>query len=326
LRLGREGDALTGRYFLENLGVDIGLRGTVSASGEMTLVEGSPTAPSGHFDGRCEEPSGALSGEWKGAKGSAAGAFRLVPITPSETPIVATKRFTLEGHGHVAKGEDASDRPYGAPGWDCAYTETRSELFGLLDPKVERMLNDQGLEVETGPRLVIEDFDKNVRSCKGGGISAERSKEVQRTFRELATIQTTGSFYGEGAIHPWFNMGFERATWDLRSGKAVGPNDVLARDPTDMLVGCAGDAGDPALGPNGGWETLSQQFDLTETGIHFFAVGFPHFNDMTGEGPVISYGILLRDGYLRKDSPVKRAWAGVSAAPKGANPCEGPWK
>ena len=66
----------------------------------------------------------------------------------------------------------------------------------------------------------------------------------------------------------------------------------------------------------------AESFDLTDTGVHFFGQDYPHvMAALDGQGPVIGYDVLLRDGYLRTDSPVKRAWSGITPAPKGKQWC-----
>lgn len=318
VRLGLEGHKLRGRYFYERVGIDIALTGSL-ADGAMTLAEGPTEAPTGRFEGRCEEPNGILSGQWrKGAKGPPAGSFRLVPIAPGDTPIAATKRYKRFVHGSSAEGEDAGQ-------WDCSYKEERIELFGLRDPKVERIMNGQGLEVLFGPLLTQKGEMEQVERCERG-YESTMGRVLVHSFRDFATVQESGSFYEQETPHPQNAVGFQRETWDLRTGRPLGQKDVLAKDPTAMLVACAHKAlAEDTIGPFNGWESLSENFDLTETGIHFFAVGFPHVNDMTGQGPTVSYGVLLRDGYLRKDSPAKRAWEDVRAAAKGVEACDAEW-
>src|SRR5262249_14755805 len=119
-------------------------------------------------------------------------------------------------------------------------------------------------------------------------------------------------------------IGFHLATVDLRTGHEVGVDDVLAKVPADKLVACASKS-NPDVQPFNGWEELAKNIELTEQGVHFFATGFPPFAvALAGTGPVVPYGVLLRDGYLRRTSPVKRAWEGASPAPKDEDFC-GEW-
>jgi len=40
-----------------------------------------------------------------------------------------------------------------------------------------------------------------------------------------------------------------------------------------------------------------------------------------GQGPILPWGVLLREGLLRADSPMKSLWAGITAAAADALPC-----
>ena len=51
-------------------------------------------------------------------------------------------------------------------------------------------------------------------------------------------------------------------------------------------------------------------------------MGYPHaYASATGQGPTIGYDVLLRDGFLKKGSPVARAWDGVKPAGKAKAAC-----
>jgi hypothetical protein len=319
-RFGREGPHLRGRYFYERVGIDIALTGTLADGGEVVLVEGPAASPSGRFEGRCEGASGVLAGDWrKKADAGASTAFRLVPIAPSETPIAATKRFSVNG-----------PRPVGGRS-RCKYEETRLELFALHDEAVERAMNHQGLDPRTGPMFDAEDV-KAVQGCTpdgDDGVEAAFSQTLVRTFRELATITGSGYRMASGAAHPDYGIDFDLATWDLRTGSRVTTKDVLTRDVTSLLLKCAAKEHPESDGvnPYNGWQELGANLDLTDKGVHFFAIGFPHFSaGLMGQGPTVPYGVLLRDGLLRMDSPVRRAWEGVSPAAKDAEACTSPWE
>lgn len=120
-RLARAGPHLHGRYFYERVGVDIALTGTLTDGGEVVLVERPAGSPSGRFEGRCEGASGVLSGGGrKKADAGATTAFRLVPIAPSETPIAATKRFSVNGPPRSGVVHSASTKRRGSSSSPCA--------------------------------------------------------------------------------------------------------------------------------------------------------------------------------------------------------------
>ncbi len=316
-RLGLDGRKIRGRYFYERVGTDIALGGSLSGAGDVTLTEGPPGAPSGRFEGRCEEPTGVIAGTWsRGAKGPPTGTFRLVPIVAGDSPVTARRRVVLNGHG------GSTDEDGGTTTWKCTYEETRFELFGLRDPRAERAINGQGLEPRLEP-AIDKDAPKEVARCEQG-FGNEEQRTVLETFRDIVTFQTESFSYYDGTPHP--NRGVDFRSWDLRTGREITGKDVLARSPTAMLVACAEKQFPDGPAPNGGWEEMSEHFNLTAKGIHFFAMSFPHvFAAASGEGPTVSYAVLLRDGYLRKDSPLKRAWEGVEPAGRDEDPCGEPW-
>jgi hypothetical protein len=313
VRLARDGGRLHGRYFYERSGIDIALDGSLSDDGTMHVVEGPAAASTGRFDGRCEPDTGAFAGRWQG--GSRGGDFRWAPVPPGEVPVVAVRRFTVA-------------RPERRPGAEsritqCSYRESRVELFGLRDQGVEHAVDRQGVEPLRVP-VLDPALARGVDRCEEG-FEAEVSQRLVYAYRELATLETQGWIDGGGA-HP-AELDFARGTVDLRTGHPVTSQDVFVprRDLIDRVAECAGkttqfdipmDADD--------WRShldLSQ-FDVAEDGVHFFGTSFPHVMAvLAGQGPVIHYDVLLRDGYLRTDSPVKRAWKGVEPAAKGRGFC-----
>ncbi len=303
-RLAHQGDAVRGRYFYETIGVDIALKGTLAADGSLRRAEGPEANPSGQFAGTCDPPTGTLSGTWTSPSGKSA-PFTLSPIAPTYPPIVATKHWRIK----TAKLD---------------FKETKLELFGLPTLEAERaMMGGAGLDPSPGPWFFTKDF-----FSEDGG-SGEFGEAITRTDRELVTVARGGSSYMTGAAHPNNGLGEDWVTYDLRTGQAVRTRDVFARDPTALVVACAASRGDPFGGtePDDAKNTWSgalhtSTFTLEPTGIEFYAVGFPHaWGNLDGSGPVLSYSVLLRDGYLRSDSPVARAWDGVVVAPAGAKAC-----
>ena len=312
-RFARDGAHLYGRYFYGRAGIDIPLDGTISEGGSVRLTEGAAAAQTGRFEGTCEPSSGALAGTWTGDR--TAGAFRLVPVPPGERAVAATKRFSVS-------------RPVRKPDPEthvrvCAYAESRVELFGLRDEAIEHAVNHQSLEPRMGAAIDAS-LAKSVEKCGiGFGFEAEETQTLASSFRELATLETSGWIDGDG-MHP-NELGFARVTIDLRTGKPVQARDVFERDPMDRVVACAAKTTplDEHLDEDE-WRTHMDEsrFDLAEDGVHFFGSDFPHvMAALSGLGPTIGYDVLLRDGYLRPDSPVKRAWRGVQAAPKGRPWC-----
>jgi hypothetical protein len=312
-RLGRDGARLYGRYFYEHSGIDMRLDGTVSDANAVQLAEGEPDSQTGRFEGTCDASSGAIDGTWTG--GTTSGPFHLEPIAPGEVALAAVKRFAVSHRVHKPDPEARIK--------SCSYSESRVELFGMRDSAVEQSINRQGLEPFVGARLELA-LAHSVEKCGDGfGFEADSQQTLVDSFRELATLEQSGSIDGGGA-HP-SELSFSRGTIDLRTGHAVTKQDVFVRDLMPRVIACAARAKpfDTELDAEEWRQHFDATFfDLTETGVHFFGQEYPHvMAALDGQGPVIGYDVLLRDGYLRADSPVKRAWSGVTAAPKGKEWC-----
>ncbi len=312
-RLGRDGSRLYGRYFYEHAGIDLRLDGTLSEANAVQLTEGEPDAQTGRFEGTCDPSNGAIDGTWTSAKTS--GGFHLEPIAPGETALAAVKRFAVSHRVHKPDPD--------ARITSCSYGESRVELFGLRDAAVEQAINRQGLEPFVGARLELA-LARSAEKCGDGfGFEADAQQTLVDSFRELATLEQSGSIDGGGA-HPG-ELSFSRVTIDLRTGHPVTKQDVFVRDALPRVIRCAlkAEPFDSTLDEDDVKEHFdAASFDLTDTGVHFFGTDYPHvMAALDGQGPVIGYDVLLRDGYLRTDSPVKRAWSGVTPAPRGKDWC-----
>lgn len=300
---------LRGRYFYERIGVDIALEGRVAEGGKIELRE-----KDGAFTGTCDAATGVIRGRW--AAGARDGAFTLEPVSPKSGPIAATKRFT-------------ASRPVKTVGRfgmkTCKVEETKIELFGLPSREAEEKINGQGLEPKPGPWRAGQ-YAKEVAACDGG-FEVETKEELVDSFDDLVTLMHVSFGNWDGAAHPMNAADFERTTYDALTGLAVKKRDVFSRDPEELAKRCLtaplqGQKADPdddllMLISNG-----ELAFDLRPEGVRFFGTQYPHaLAVLTGHGPTIPYSILLRDGYLRADSPVKRAWSTATPAKTNAPEC-----
>jgi hypothetical protein len=309
-RLGVDGARVRGRYFYAKAGIDLSLEGTITTKNTIRLVEGDRGKSTGTFVGSCDAATGTLTGSWTGTKNQ--GDFRLEPVGPLDVPLVVTKRF-------AAKKRFLGPTTSGMM-W-CSYEETWPELFGLRDPDVERAMNGQGLDPKLGP-IFEKTAATAVDECDGAfEESIGRTLTVQP--HDFALVETSGWADFDGSAHPEDAIDYSRATVDLRTGKPVLAKDVFTRDATPAVLACVdGLAVNDLLASTWDQYLSGTQFDLAPDGVHFFGAGFPHaFSAYTGQGPTIPYGILLRDGFLRADSPVRRAWQGVPAAARGKPLC-----
>jgi hypothetical protein len=307
LRLERTGSALAGRYFYAKMGVDLALAGTIDASHRIDLVEGHPNKPTGHFRGTCDVARGVLDGTWSNGKGSHA--FHLERVGPRESPLVTVKRRKL-----TRKPKEIG--PLGMKA--CSYDQETVELFGAGSPEAERALDRQGATDLVPPDLTEGEYDE-VERCETG-LDASYGERVIGAFRGLVTLERGGSAMLDGAAHPNNGQGWERVTYDLSTGKAVTEGDLYAKFPEALVKRC--------IAAYGGEKELFQTymdghlFALGPEGVHVFGAGYPHFaSALTGQGPILTWAALLREGALRADSPARRAWEGVAPAKRGDPEC-----
>jgi hypothetical protein len=304
VRLARVGPQITGRYFYEKGGIDIALRGA-STGDAFSLSEGESSKVTGTFEGRCDA-SGALAGQWKGAQGKTT-AFSLVPIQPGKA-VAATKNFLFR-----RKTKDQNPGPVA----DCTVKETWTELFGLEDAHVEESVNQQGLGV-VHPRLRPQEL-KDARTCESG-FEIEYSERIDPKPHDVASVVRTGYGMWDGAAHPNNFIDYAAYTLDLKTGKRSTAALVFAKDPTPIALHCFANGDDDSASYAANFS--KEQFSIELTGIHFYGNGFGHAMSVaTGQGPTVSFAILLRDGYLRKDSPFARLWETVKPAAKAAEQC-----
>ncbi len=324
-RLAQDGSRLYGRYFYEKVGVDIALNGSASADLSVVLTEGRPDAPTGRFAGACDPKSGAIQGTWSGAHAS--GPFSFGPIGPSDVPLVAQKRFSLK-----RKSTGAGDSDVG----ECSYTEVVLEFFGLRNQQLERKLNHESLAPAPGPWLAPRRADQ-ARECVHS-FQGEMTESILTLQPDIVAIERGGFGVVGRMAHPLNGSEFEPITmsnYDVRTGAMVALGDVFAKDPIPLAVACALRVGGNAAGldctncpaPSGDdWQAALERhlFFLKATGVAFFADGFPHVSGVfNGHGPTLSYAVLLRDGYLRSDSPVRHLWEHVTPAIPSAEACPG---
>jgi hypothetical protein len=312
LRLERTADEIKGRYFYAKFGVDIPLEGTLDADNHIALTEGDPKKPSGHFKGTCDLATGVLSGTWTGNK-PATLPFRLEPVKPRPVPLVAKKKLTIRAKAKTLGPMKMTE---------CKYQQELVEIFGASTKEAEAAINKQGAADATRNVLATE-FGAN-NGCETGE-EVEYSEEVASAFRGFVTIRRGGTGYQDGAAHPNNAVAFDLTTFNLETGGAVTDADLWGTLPEALVRRCdAAYFGEPdgsedflvAMWPDG------RMFNLTERGVHIYSVGFPHFaSGMTGQGPTLAWGALLREGALKADSPAKRAWEGIAKAKPGDPEC-----
>jgi hypothetical protein len=250
----------------------------------------------------------------------ASGPFSFEPIAPTDPPLVAQKRFSL-----TRKAD--SDR-------ECLYSEVALEFFGVRNQELERKLNHEGIAPSLGPWLAPRRAEQ-ARECIRG-FQGEMDQTVLTTLPEMVAVERGGFGVVQPMAHPLNGSEFEPITmtsYDVRTGAILTERDVFAKDPMSLAIACALRIGGNAAGPDcpncpapsrDDWHAALERrlFLLKTTGVAFFADGFSHVNGVfNGHGPILSYAVLLRDGYLRSDSPIRRGWEHVEPATSSAEAC-----
>jgi hypothetical protein len=315
VRLAQEGTRVRGRYFYEKVGVDLALEGTLEGD-VLTLREGHFAKPSGVFVGTCRSDS--LVGTW--TADAKRGEFSLTAIVPGNVQI-ATKRRRTEKKAKQPEAVQSHST--------CVVEESWFELFGLKDARIEQRLNRQGLEL--GRPTMRPSETKDAKLCDTG-FSFAFNESIQLLGSDLANITEAGS--GDwGGAHPSNAIDHRAYTVDLLTGERLRYDAIFRKDVTKLMLACFAFETGTNKGAGFGDSAESfrpyarrDQFALAHGGIHFYGANYPHVASIyTGEGPILSYAVLLRDGYLREDSPVKRAWEGTDHAAKGVSACPSPW-
>jgi hypothetical protein len=303
LRLERKGNTLAGRYLYAKTGGDLPLAGTLDGAGRLDLVEGDRAKPTGRFAGTCA--GGVLDGTWSGAGKTQP--FHLEAVTARPTPLVATRRLVV-----TQKPKKVGD--FGIK--ECKYEQAIAEIYGAGKPEAELAINQQ--PIDAVPFLVDRRAYDDVRTCETG-YEWSHELHVTATFRGLLTTEGGGTAYLEGSAHPSNAEGFHRETWVLATGHKVTEADVFSSFPEAVMKRCATAYVNALVSSPDAWmvETLVQQrsIDLTPAGVHVWSSAYPHVAGvLIGEGPVLTWGALLKSGALRADSPARSAWEGIAPA------------
>lgn len=222
----------------------------------------------------------------------------------------------------------------------CSASDQGYRVFGLGDDAVEARVN----RALTSAAFDIA-RDEN-RSCRH---VRQFHEEISLVWAQRDLVVVT-SFRSEdhGGAHP-LNHGGGTTVVDLRDGASVALEQLV--DPARLLplagaclpyyAPASGDAKgfeievDPPPATCGNEPTMARflwgcssddiktpVWTLLPSGLVIGAWGNPHAmaaND--GHGPVLPWGVLLRDGLLKADSPLARLWKGVKPAGPSAPAC-----
>jgi hypothetical protein len=231
------------------------------------------------------------------------------------------------------------------PDLRCRVSHATLQVFGLGDAALERKVN----AALSG--LSFAGDEQRAKACTGPFFS-ERSQRLVWASAELLVVSPFESRF-TGGPRPMSHRG-SALTIDLRAGRAVAVTDLLelsALAPAAArclaVARLADDSGErfslpleppsaPACGSDGGdrgylWGCAGAPDEPTWTplreGLVLGAWGVPNVAaDEGGRGPVLAWGVLLRDRALLSSSPLAHLWAGVARAQGDALACAGTYR
>jgi hypothetical protein len=182
VRLRNDGAKLHGKYFYENVGVDIALEGAIDGT-HLVLDETSRGKRTGAFEGELAS-DGSLGGTWRGAATNHALAFQLASIPIAEDPqaaLVFKKVATRTTHSRERD-------------WTCDSRIEHPELFGL--PAItEAKVNWRSSEFPESE----EDRDA-VRD--GACVQTVSNYRVAYNANGIFSMHVTGYEFWSHAAHP----------------------------------------------------------------------------------------------------------------------------
>lgn len=327
------------------------LRGKIDADA-FALDE----SPGGSFKGTCDKATGKLTGTF--TLGKTSSPFTLSP-RPEGWPgmYTVTVEATGESHNPQCARVGKRDEPVAlsdyevcppldpakrkafykdAPSAGCTLHDTSLRVFGLTDKAVEKKVN-AALARTSGDVT-------STHACRTTPQNIYLAAEVVDARAGLLVV-TTFSSRDEGGMHP-MNSKDTPTTIDLTTGDVVRLEDAVAdlgklKRPAAECVGLYGVFGGDAAptempdvpelkcGEDGMghflWgcpDNLTPTLTIVGDGIIVAQSGNPHVSvALDGYGPLVPWSVLLREGVLPSDSPIKRLWRDVTPAPTTALAC-----
>ncbi|MFO0551542.1 MAG: hypothetical protein U0271_24355 [Polyangiaceae bacterium] len=226
-----------------------------------------------------------------------------------------------------------------ATDFGCTASDTGYRVFGLADSQIEARVNTH---LKGG---YYDETVKEISVCNGKRHSWVGMSLVYAS-RELLV---TSGFASEdfGGAHP-MNGGMGAQSIDLSTGEPVRLDEVITdsaalRDLTGECLGVyfqvPGDeqAFEPELGvvrrceddglPAYLWgcdgdAAAEPVWALLPDGVQIGSYGNPHVSAvLDGQGPILPFAVLAREGLLRRDSRPAHLWANVTPAAADELPC-----
>ncbi len=207
---------------------------------------------------------------------------------------------------------------------DCAFKRETPVVLGAAGATVERHM---AAAIERAARGISDPKDEQAAHlCHGtdeegrlaffsGGFSLASQDANLLVFLFSASMNAVPS------AHPSNYVGATVLDLDVATGDAVTAADVVTDEKRVVALAQTCSDGPMALAES------EPALLFLPRGIRVVGTSYPHALAVaTFQGPVVSYGALLRDGLLKAGSPIARVWANQKPAAPGASPCEARWR
>ncbi len=311
MNLAQAGDVLSGSYFYERVGQRLELAGRVTGSA-VSLRESVSGKSTGQFEGGCGA-HGELTGTWSSPDGSKTLPFDLgVP----KKPMVVETGLKFTSTAKAKRGEQ------------CKFERIQPAFFGGATGEIERRIAKTLREATTRDELLDPEYEREARACVGedflmGFYSGYR---VKRLDGDLLVMEVDATImYAQRT--PTYDIDAAVLNIDLHTGKLVTIDDVVSK--ADALLALADDCSDVQAVQNANVLDAAGKlaYLFLDHGIKVVGLNYPTYlaRVMTFGGPILSYGVLLREGLLKPQSPIARTWSGTTPAPPGTSPCYKRW-
>ena len=330
ISLAKTADEVSGALRYDAGTGELELRGTL-ASGQLTLKEIVGDKTVGTLSARCDAATGTLSGSW--AQDKTSKALVLKPLPAGATPIAQQGR-------QIGLAEDSR----------CTFNVASPIAFGLGDAARTSRIN-AALKLDF---FGVDDkkIERDATACaKGAGIKALGWYAIEANQNGLLSVVMDGYLDIAPSVHGDSNAASRSVSIDVPSGKVLSLRDIVKspRALRPVVKSCMELTADAIGGGDAWWwereiqgvpsdkkgkeaEEGSPTFDpksLHDPAILVLPDGLAVLippqttaaSGVSGQGPVIQWGALVRAGILNDKSVVARLWAGAQPLPPEAPAC-----
>ena len=214
----------------------------------------------------------------------------------------------------------------------CQAVDDGYRVFGLAEPAVEQRVN----ALLAGDSY--EQAVKEIRQCTGKRSSFDSMSLVTAT-KELLVV-SRGTSQGFGGVHP-MNAGVGSTAVDLRTGRSIKLTELVdtvrlrdlagaclpiyaqattgkpafVLEPAEPVVCGKEEAGGHYLWGCEKDDRAEPLWTLRPEGIVIGSWANPHVSAYAdGQGPILSWAVLAREGSLKPNAPIAGLWAPSPAA------------